>query len=181
MSVEDRGLKRFFRSILPVDYQPYFTRMMNRIQEKMGRWLRGQLLLSAVVFVMTAIAFSILHLFTGEVPFWLVLAIIAGVLELVPFIGPFVAGAVAVLLVIGTSFWTAVIVLIIALLVQQLENNILVPKIMQKTVGLNPIVSILVIVIGARLAGIMGALIAIPLAAAGQCFLRDVMGGDKKD
>jgi predicted PurR-regulated permease PerM len=174
---EDRGLKRFFRSILPVDYQPYFTRMMNRIQEKMGKWLRGQLLLSLVIFVVTAIALFILHLITGAVPFWLVLALIAGVLEIVPFLGPFIAGTIAVLLVIGSSFWVAVIIIILYLLIQQLENHILVPKIMQKTVGLNPIVIILVIVIGARLAGILGALIAIPVAAVVQVFLSDVMWG----
>lgn len=177
LSVEDRGLKRFFRSILPDQYQPYFTRMMNRVQQKMGMWFRGQMLLSLVIFILTALSLSITHLITDAIPYWLVLALIAGVLEAVPFIGPLIAGAVGVLLVLSSnSLAIAAVVLGIYIVIQQLENQILVPKIMQKTVGLNPIVVILVVIIGYRLAGVLGALIAIPVAAAVQVFVHDVMG-----
>lgn len=181
LSVEDRGLKRFFRSILPVNYQPYFTRVMNRIQRKMGYWLRGQLFLSLVIFLITAISLFVINFITGAVPYWIVLALIAGVLEIIPFLGPFLSGVIAVLLVVGNSLWAAVAVIVLYFVVQQLENHILVPKVMQKTVGLNPIVIILVIVIGGRLAGVLGALIAIPVAAAAQVFLVDVMGKEEKD
>ena len=175
LSVEDRGLKRFFRSILPDQYQPYFTRMMNRVQKKMGMWFRGQMLLSLVIFIVTAVSLLITHLITGAIPYWLLLALIAGILESVPFIGPLIAGAISVLLVSSNSLTIAAIVLGISIIIQQLENHILVPKIMQKTVGLNPIVVILVVIIGYRLSGVIGALIAIPVAAAVQVFLKDVM------
>ncbi|MFH1712983.1 MAG: AI-2E family transporter [Candidatus Jacksonbacteria bacterium] len=181
LSVEDRGLKRFFRSILPINYQPYFTRVMNKIQRKMGSWLRGQLFLSLVIFLITATSLFVINFITGAIPYWLVLALIAGILEIIPFLGPFLSGIIAVLLVVGSSPWVAVAVIILYFVVQQLENHILVPKVMQKTVGLNPIVIILVIVIGGRLAGILGALIAIPVAAAAQVFLGDFMGREEAE
>lgn len=179
-SVEDRGLKRFLRSILPVPYQPYFTRMTHRVEERIGRWFRGQLLLSGIIFVVMAISLFIIHTITGLIPFWLVLAVIAGMLEVIPFLGPVISIVIAVALVLSSSFWLAVAVLALYIVVQQLENHILVPKIMQRAVGLNPIVVILVIVIGGRLAGILGSLIAIPLAAAAQVFISDMRIGEEE-
>lgn len=174
LSIEDRSLKRLLRSVLPDQYQPYFTRMINRIDEKIGLWFRGQLLLSLIVFVLTAVGLSIIHRVTGEVPFWLLLALIAGVLEVIPFLGPGIAGALAVLLVLPNSFAVALIVAALYVVIQQVENNLLVPNVMQKTVGLNPIVVILAIVIGTRLAGVLGALIAIPLTASLMVVLKDI-------
>lgn len=174
LSIEDRSLKHLLRSILPEQYQPYFTRMVNRIDEKIGLWFRGQLLLSFIIFILTAVSLFIVHIVTGEVPFWLLLALIAGVLEVIPFLGPGISGAIAVLLVFPNSFAVAVIVAALYVVIQQVENNLLVPNIMQKTVGLNPIVVILVIVIGTRLAGVLGALIAIPLTASLMVVVRDI-------
>lgn len=177
LSIEDRTLKHLLRGMLPDQYQPYFTRMINRIDQKIGLWFRGQLLLSCIIFSLTAISLFIVHTVTGEVPFWLVLAIIAGILEVIPFLGPAISGIIAVLLVLSSSFPVAIIVAAVYVVIQQLENNLLVPKIMQKTVGLNPIVVILVIVIGNRLAGILGALIAIPLAASFTVVFQDLRRG----
>ncbi len=173
LAIEDRSLKRLFRSILPDQYQPYLARMINRIDEKIGLWFRGQLLLSFIIFILTAIGLFIVQI-TGEVPFWLLLALIAGVLEVIPFLGPGIAGTIAVLLVLPNSFPVAVIVAVLSFVIQQIENNLLVPNIMQKTVGLNPIIVILVIVIGTRLAGVLGALIAIPLTASLMVALKDI-------
>ena len=180
LSCQDRGLKRFFRSIMPVNYQPYFTRMTNRVQQKMGMWLRGQLLLSVVIFLVTAVSLFIFNSITHAAPYWLVLAFIAGILEAVPFLGPFIAGTIAAVLTLANSFWAAIAVVLIYIIIQQLENNILVPRIMHRAVGLNPIVVILVVVIGGRLAGVLGSLIAIPVAAALQVFLKDVLVKEKE-
>lgn len=173
LAVGDRNLKRFLRSTAPVQYQPYLNRLVNRIQSKMGAWLRGQLILSGVVFAMTAIGLLILG-----VKYWLVLALIAGILEVVPFIGPVIAGLIAVFLTLGDSLVKTILIIVLYLVVQELENHILVPKIMQKAVGLNPIVVILVILIGAKVGGVLGALIAIPVAAVVSVFVQDVF--DKK-
>lgn len=179
LTTQDNGLKKFLRSVLPVRYQPYFARTINQVQEKMGSWLRGQMLLCGVIFVLTAVAFFTLNAFTGAIPFWLLLALIAGVTELIPFLGPFISGAISGILVLGNSLWVALVVIGIYILIQQLENNVLVPKIMQKSVGLNPIIIILVVVVGGRLGGVIGAIIAIPVAAAIDVFLKDVWNTEK--
>ena len=179
LSVEDKGLKNFFRSILPDVYQPYFTRTVNRIQQTIGLWFRGQLFLSLVIFMITGISLFIVHTFTGGVPFWLVLAVIAGILEVIPFLGPIIAGALAVLVVLSHSLWLTGVVVLLYVVVQQLENHILVPKIMQRTVGLNPIIIILVVIIGGRLGGVLGAFIAIPLTAVLHVFMQDVLKENK--
>lgn len=171
--VEDRGLKTFLRTIAPGKHQPYLHRLVNRIQHKMGAWLRGQLLLSAIIFVMTLIVLLIF-----KVKYALVLAFVAGMLEVVPFIGPLLAAAIAVLLTLAISPFKALVVIpIIFLVIQQLENHLIVPKVMQKTVGLNPIVIILVVLIGAKLGGILGVLVAIPLTAGVSEFLKDMHYG----
>lgn len=172
--VEDRGLKTFLRTIAPGKHQPYLHRLVNRIQHKMGAWLRGQLLLSAIIFVMTLIVLLIF-----KVKYALVLAFVAGMLEVVPFIGPLLAAAIAVLLTLAISPFKALVVIpIIFLVIQQLENHLIVPKVMQKTVGLNPIVIILVVLIGAKLGGILGVLVAIPLTAGVSEFLKDMHYGE---
>ena len=173
--VEDRGLKTFLRTIAPGKHQPYLHRLVNRIQHKMGAWLRGQLLLSAIIFVMTLIVLLIFR-----VKYALVLAFVAGMLEVVPFIGPLLAAAIAVLLTLAVSPFKALVVIpIIFLMIQQLENHLIVPKVMQKTVGLNPIVIILVVLIGAKLGGILGVLVAIPLTAGISEFLKDMHYGEE--
>ena len=100
------------------------------------------------------------------VKYALVLALIAGLTEAIPFVGPFIGAVPAVFLAFLESPFKALLVLILYIVVQQLENNIIVPKVMQKTVGLNPIVVMVAILLGAKLAGVLGALLAIPIATA---------------
>jgi predicted PurR-regulated permease PerM len=160
-SVKKDGLKHFLRSITPIKYQKYTTNMFVRIQDKLGLWLRGQLLLSAIIFVVTWVGLMILG-----VKYALVLALIAGITEVIPFIGPIIGAIPAVFLAFLQSPIKALLVVILYLVIQQLEGSIIVPKVMQKTLGLNPIVVIVVILLGAKLAGILGALLAIPVAVA---------------
>lgn len=167
--VEDKGLKRFFRTTVPLKYQPYVSRLMNRVQDKMGMWLRGQIILSLVIFTVTAIALLILR-----VKYWLVLALIAGALEVIPFIGPIIALVIAIIFTIAISPVKAFVVFLVYLGIQQLENQILVPQIMKKAVGLNPIIVIVVLLIGTKLGGIIGALISIPIAASLNVFIQDM-------
>jgi predicted PurR-regulated permease PerM len=135
--------------------------MFVRVQDKLGLWLRAQLLLSGIIFLVTWIGLLILG-----VKYSLVLALIAGITEVIPFIGPIIGAIPAVLLAFLQSPIKALLVLILYLVIQQLEGNILVPKVMQKTVGLNPIVVIVVILLGAKIAGVLGALLSIPVAVA---------------
>ena len=166
--VEESGLKRIIRSITPSNYQPYIYRLVHRIQNKLGLWVRGQLILSLLVFILVYIGLLLL-----QVEYALLLAILAGLLEFIPYIGPLVAGFMAVLLTVFTAPLKALLIVILYFVIQQIENHILVPKIMQKTVGLNPIVSIIALLVGARLGGVIGIILAIPVVTALSVFVKD--------
>lgn len=161
MVVEGDALKKFFKDIAPLKYQPYLVGLLTRAQNKIGLWLRGAFILGLIVGVFVYIGLTILG-----VKYALVLALLAGILELIPYIGPPIASLPAIFLAFSQAPLKGLLVLILYVIIQQLENNILVPKIMQKTVGLNPIVGVLALGIGFKVAGILGALLAIPVATA---------------
>lgn len=128
-----------------------------RIEDKLGAWFRGQIVLSFSIGFLTWIALLILGL-----PFALPLALLAGILEIVPTIGPIISAIPAVIIALNISPTMALLVVLLYIIIQLLENNILVPRIMEKAVGLNPIVIILGVIIGSKLMGIAGALLAVP-------------------
>lgn len=171
--VEENATKRIFRSILPSQYLPYTYQVFNRIQNKLGLWLRGQLILSFIVGLLVYIGL----LFLG-VRYALILGIIAGFLEFIPYLGPTFSGFLAVILTFFISPIKALFVLILYIVIQVIENNILVPKIMQRAVGLNPVISIMALLIGGNLGGVIGAILAIPVATALSVFAQDFL--DKK-
>ncbi|MDD2482927.1 MAG: AI-2E family transporter [Candidatus Shapirobacteria bacterium] len=135
-----------------------FLRIMNNIESSLGSWVNAQLLLMLIIGLLSYVGYLILGL-----KYALPLAIIAGLLEAIPNIGPIVTTVIAGLFALTISPLTAIFTVIFGVLVQQLENNFIVPKIMRSTVGLNPLVTILLIITGSQLAGIVGALLAIPL------------------
>ena len=139
-----------------------------------GRWVRGQLLLGVSIFLATAISLTILTFvgFREFGQFTLVLALIAGVLEWFPIIGPILAAIPALLIAIAISPAAAVAVALVYIGIQQLENNILVPKVMGDAVDLHPAVLILSLVVGGALFGIGGAILAAPTVAAGRDLYR---------
>lgn len=169
--VKKDGLKHFVKSLTPIKYQNYVVSVFLRIQDKLGLWLRGQLLLSGIIFLVTLVGLLIL-----DVRYALVLALIAGITEAIPFVGPFIGAVPAVFLAFSESPLKGAFVLILYIVIQQLENNIIVPKVMQKAVGLNPIVVMVAILLGAKLAGVLGALLAIPVATAVMVGARDWFG-----
>ena len=169
MVVEEGAIKKLVWSIAPEKHQPYIMQLINRMQKKIGLWLRGQLILSLVIFILTYTGLLILG-----VEYALVLALIAGLTEFVPYLGPILGAIPAVFLAFAQSPTLAVFVIVLFFVIQQVENNILVPKIMQKTVGLNPIVSISVLMIGFKIAGVVGAILAIPVATAISVFIKDL-------
>jgi len=169
MVVEEDALKKVVWSIVPMKHQPYVMRLTVRMQKKVGKWLSGQLILCLVVGLMIFLGLSILR-----VKYALVLALLAGLFEFIPYLGPTMGAIPAIFLAFSQSPMLAVFVAIFYYLVQFTENNILVPKIMQKAVGLNPIVSITVLLMGFKLAGIVGAFISIPVATAINVFLQDI-------
>jgi predicted PurR-regulated permease PerM len=170
-SVKKDGLKNFIQSVTPAKYQKYTMQMFVQIQDKLGLWLRGQLLLSGIIFLVTWVGLLILG-----VKYSLVLALIAGITEVIPFIGPLIGAIPAVILAFLQSPLKALLVIALYFVIQQLEGNVIVPKVMQKTVGLNPIIVIVVILLGAKIAGILGALLSIPVAVAVMTIAGDWFG-----
>jgi len=170
--VQENGLKKFLRSVTPAKYQPYLMQLIDRINIKIGQWFRAQLLLMLVIFALTY-----LGLWALGMNYVLVLALWAGLTEIIPYIGPIIGAVPAIFLAFTVSPTMGFLVLLLYVVIQQLENNILVPTIMRKAVGLNPIVSILVILVGAKIFGIIGAVLSIPVATVVAVFLSDFFEG----
>jgi predicted PurR-regulated permease PerM len=134
---------------------------------KLGAWARGQFVLCLAIGLIIGIALKIFGM-----PFALMLGVLAGVTEFIPTIGPIIAAIPALAIAFTVSPWKALIVLIIYIATQQLENNLLVPTIMKKAVGINPAIIIIAILVGAQLAGILGIILAVPTAAVLSIILR---------
>jgi len=159
--IEDEAARRAFRSLVPTGYQEFASRLIWQVVEKLGAWMRGQLALSASISTTYFITFTVLGL-----PYPLLLSLVAGLFEFVPYLGPMVAGAVAIFIAFTIAPWKALVVAIIIIVIQQVQNNIVAPMVMRRAVGLNPVVSILAFLVGAKLFGAVGAIFAIPVATA---------------
>lgn len=171
MVTEENAIKKVVWSLTPDKHQVYIMQLINRIQLKIGLWLRGQLILCTIIFFMTWTGLSIMG-----VKYALVLAILAGIAESIAYLGPIIAAIPAVFLAYNQSWLLAIFVAILYYIIQWTENNILVPKIMQRVVGLNPIISMSVIIIGLSIAGVVGAIFAIPVATAVMVIASDMLG-----
>ncbi len=167
--VEERGVKKFFQFILPGRHHPYMFDLVTRIQVKLGAWLRSYFLLGLIVAVLIYIGLLIIG-----VQYALVLAILAGLLEFIPFIGPIIAIVPALFLALTQHPLLALFVLLLYIVVNQFESHVLVPRILQRAIGLNPVVVVLVLLVGAKLAGFVGLLLAVPITIALVEFGRDV-------
>lgn len=158
--LNNKGVEGVVVAYVPKQQQKRILSVYRKISNKMTSWLGGQAILGLIIFAIDLIGLSILH-----VNYALTLAIVAGLLEALPYIGPIVSGGLAVMIALTQSPVLALIVFAFYVLVQQLENHILVPQVMKKSLGLNPIAVILAIIIGGRLLGFIGILIAVPMAA----------------
>ncbi|MBI2033407.1 MAG: AI-2E family transporter [Candidatus Levybacteria bacterium] len=157
MLLERSKLHKAFITIFPKSQQPKAMKLIQDIELKLGAWVRGQTLLSFAVGTVTWITLTLLG-----IDFALPLALFAGILEIVPTIGPILSAVPALIVAFAISPTLMFVVVAAYIAIQMLENNILVPKIMEKAVGLNPIVVITSVAIGASMLGVLGALLAIP-------------------
>lgn len=159
LSVMKDGIQNFLSAIVPERYEAYVTDLWRRVEIKVGLWLQGQMLLALIVGLMVYVGLTLLN-----VKFALVFAILAMLLEIVPIAGPVLAAIPAILMAFIQSPSLGLWVLIMWVVIQQTENHLLVPLVLGKATGLNPVVVILAILIGAQLAGIVGALLGVPVA-----------------
>lgn len=145
-------------------------KMLDLLEVRLGGWARGQLALMLVIGIATFIGLSLLGL-----PFVLSLSIIAGLLEIIPYFGPVFAAIPAVIIGFGISPLIGFATVALYFLIQQLENYLIVPKIMEKSVGVNPIVTLLALAIGFRLAGVIGIIMSVPIVITTQVFTRQYL------
>ncbi len=150
--------KKFLANLFPHDNRIYVLSTIDKVNQKLGAWLRGQVILCLFIGLLSWISLTALG-----IPNALPLALLSGILEIVPTLGPILSAIPAVIVALTISPTLGITVIIVYILLQLIENNFLVPKVMERAVGLNPIVVILGVLIGANLIGISGALLAIPL------------------
>jgi predicted PurR-regulated permease PerM len=141
--------------------------IIEELESRLGGWARGELFLMFSVGLATFIGLTLMG-----VPFAIPLSILAGVLEIIPYVGPVVAAVPSMIIGFGISPLTGFGVMAMAFLIQQVENYVLVPKIMEKSVGVSPIVVLVALAIGARMAGVTGMIISVPSVIALQIFLK---------
>lgn len=159
--IEEHGAKKFILSYLPLENREQVVLIVQKIGQKMGGWLRGQLMLACIIGIVDWIGLSLLG-----VDFALTLGVWAGITELIPYVGPVIGAIPGIILAFSISPLIGILALALYIIVQQVEANILVPKIMQRAVGLSPVIIILALLIGAKVSGLVGIIIAIPAAAA---------------
>lgn len=168
--VDKEAIKKPFRLVVPDRHLPYIEMVIERAQRGIGRWMVAQLSLGVIIGVVVSVG-----LWLMGVPYSLLLGLVAGVLELVPIIGPIMAAVPAVLVGFTQSWLLGLGVILFYLLVQQAENHFLIPFVMRKATGLNPLVTILAVLLGARLVGVVGVLLAVPAAVVISAFVSDLV------
>jgi predicted PurR-regulated permease PerM len=160
MLIDAERLRNLFLLVYPPDVRGQRRRTLIRIGKRMSAWLSAQLILCLIIGVSTFIGLTLLR-----VPYALPLSIIAGVGELVPAIGPTVGAVPALIIALLSSSWQFWAVLAFAVLLQKVENYFIVPRIMARKVSVSPLAVFIAFLIGASLLGVMGAIMAIPVAA----------------
>jgi predicted PurR-regulated permease PerM len=155
-----------FLMLIPQDQRESIGELVSAMETKVGSYIAGQAVLCLVVGILALLAYLIIGL-----PNVLVLALLAGVLEAVPMIGPLLGAIPAALVALTLGTDKLIWVIVATIVIQQLENSILVPRIMSKAVGVNPFVTLLALFAFGSLFGIAGALMAIPMAAIIQLLL----------
>lgn len=159
--VERARLQRYVLAFLPQARRAGGRAAWNRVERRLGLWTRGQLILMATVAIASGVAYQLLGL-----PAALLLGLIAGVCEVIPLVGPLLGAIPALLVALTISPETALAVAAVYVLIQVVEGNILVPVVMRNAVGLSPLLVLLSLLAGAATAGVVGALLAVPVAAA---------------
>jgi len=170
LSVQKRGVQKILGSISPFKHRDYILDLWERAQKKLGRWLQGQVFLGLIVGTLVYVGLYFLH-----IKYAIFLAVLAGILEIFPYIGPVLAGIPAVILGFLQAPIMGLWVLILYVVVQQLENYLIAPLVIGKVVGLNPIIVIVALLIGGKLGGIPGMVLAVPLTAVFAEFVKDLI------
>lgn len=177
LAVQEDGVVNFLKVITPLRDEKYVISLWKRSQRKIGYWMQGQILLGVIVGVLIYLGLTILGVKNA-----LLLSVFAALFEIIPLFGPVIAAIPAVLLSFSDGGLAAgVLVIGLYLIIQQFENHLIYPLVVKKVVGVSPILVILALVIGYKLAGFLGVLLSVPVAAAITEYFKDVVDGKIKD
>lgn len=168
--MEKRWLRHLVLDEISAEHQTRVGRIWDNVEAKVGDWLRGQLLLCLVIGLLATIGYGVL-----DMPFWPLLGLWAGLTEIIPVVGPWLGGIPAVLIALTLGLDKTLLVVGFIVVIQTLENTILVPRVMRGAVGLTPLTVFVAILAGTQFRGIVGALLAIPVAAAVQVVITDYL------
>lgn len=168
--VDSTGLVNVFVRLFPREKRGQVDGACRRVTTKISAWLGGQLLLGLIIGSTAA-----LGLYVMGVPFFWVLALIAGVGEMIPIVGPILSAVPAIMVGLSVKPTLALGIIVFFFAQQQLENHLLVPKIMQRQVGISPVFVIIALLIGGSLLGVIGAILAVPTAAILQVLFEEIL------
>jgi len=170
--MEKAFIRKLVISQLDPRRQPRVERIWRDVEDKVGGWMRGQLILCLIIGVVATVSYGIL-----DIRFWPLLGLWAGITEIIPIVGPWIGGIPAVIVALTQGWEKAILVGIVILCMQGLENWVLVPRVMRGAVGLSPLTVFIAILSGTQFMGVTGAILAIPIAAAIQVILTDYFTG----
>ena len=173
--VESEGLHAAFLRLFPRRNRERVAEASREVTVKVSAWLGGQLVLGTIIGATSAIGLWLLG-----IPYFYVLALISAVGELIPVVGPILAAVPAIAVASTVSFQKVLLVVAFFIVQQQFENHVLVPKVMERQVGISPVTVILALLVGGKLLGILGAILAIPTAAILQVVVSEVLSQEKR-
>ncbi|KKQ78060.1 MAG: hypothetical protein UT00_C0002G0058 [Parcubacteria group bacterium GW2011_GWA1_38_7] len=170
LSVESDGVSNFLRIVTPAKNEKYVLGLWKRSQHKIGLWMQGQVVLAIIIAMLVFLGLTLMRIDNA-----LLLAVLAGMFEIIPIFGPILAAIPAVTLaLVSNGMTSALLVVGLYIIIQQFENQLIYPLVVRKIVGVPPLVSILALIVGYKLAGFVGLLISVPLATMLIEFLNDV-------
>jgi predicted PurR-regulated permease PerM len=177
LAVQEDGIGNFLRIITPVKHEKYVIDLWRRSQFKIGRWMQGQLVLALIIGVLVYLGLTILGM-----KYALLLAVLAAVFELIPIFGPILAAIPAIIIsFVDGGVAAALLIVGLYIIIQQFENQLIYPLVVRKVVGVPPLLVILALVIGARVAGFLGIILSVPIAAAFREYVSDVQKGKMEE
>ena len=168
--LDGEGLFRMYVRALPKESRGHWWKISSDVATKVGAWMGGQAFLCVLIGTTAGIGFWIIGL-----PYFYVMALICGIGELVPIVGPIISAVPALIVAFTVSPNTALITAAYLFVQQQVENNIIIPRLMKSQTGVSPLIVMVAILVGGEFLGVIGALLAVPTAAVIQIFLRDYL------
>jgi predicted PurR-regulated permease PerM len=170
LSLEEKGIEKFFLLVTPKEYHHQALSIVSRMQSKVSQWLFGQMLLMLIAFAMYYIGLKILG-----VPYALAIAFFGGIMEILPYIGPIIAAIPAILVGLLVSPVLGFSALVFYIIAHQAEAHIVAPQVMKHSAGLNPVALIVAVLVGAELAGSLGIILSVPITMMLSVFVDDIL------